>query len=63
MLMINQYWGVRTHEKDSADRRQRHLYMVPAKILTSLGLPGENGLHAERSTDRHPKGNAAGNLL
>ena len=55
--------GVRTHEKDTADRRQRHLYMVPAKILTAPGLPGENGLHAERSAGRHPRGNAAGGLL
>ena len=52
--------GVRTHEKDTADRRQRHLYMVPAKILTAPGLPGKNGLYAERSADRHPRGNAAG---
>ena len=52
--------GVRTHEKDTADRRQRHLYMVPAKILTAPGLPGENGLHAERSEGRHPRGNASG---
>ena len=55
--------GVRTHEKDTADRRQRHLYMVPAKILTAPGLPGKNGLYAERSADRHPRGNAAGGLL
>ena len=55
--------GVRTHEKDTADRRQRHLYMVSAKILTAPGLPGENGLYAERSADRHPRGNAAGGLL
>ena len=33
--------GVRTHEKDTADRRQRHLYMVSAKILTAPGLPGK----------------------
>jgi len=31
--------GVRTHEKDTADRRQRHLYMVSAKILTAPGHP------------------------
>ena len=55
--------GVRTHEKDTADRRQRHLYMVPAKILTAPGLPGKNGLYAERSADCHPRGNAAGGLL
>ena len=55
--------GVRTHEKDTADRRQRHLYMVSAKILTAPGLPGENGLYAERSAGRHPRGNAAGGLL
>ena len=55
--------GVRTHEKDTADRRQRHLYMVPAKILTAPGLPGKNGLYAERSADRHPRGNAASGLL
>ena len=55
--------GVRTHEKDTADRRQRHLYMVSAKILTAPGLPGENGLYAERSADRHPRGNAASGLL
>lgn len=50
-------------KKDTADRRQRHLYMVPAKILTAPGLPGKNGLYAERSADRHPRGNAAGGLL
>ena len=55
--------GVRTYEKDTADRRQRHLYMVSAKILTAPGLPGENGLYAERSAGRHPRGNAAGGLL
>ena len=55
--------GVRTHEKDTADRRQRHLYMVSENILTAPGLPGENGLYAERSADRHPRGNAAGGLL
>ena len=55
--------GVRTHEKDTADRRQRHIYMVSAKILTAPGILGENGLHAERSADRHPRGNAAGGLL
>ena len=55
--------GVRTHEKDTADRRQRHLYMVSAKILTAPGILGENGLNAERSADRHPRGNAAGGLL
>lgn len=55
--------GVRTHEKDTADRRQRHLYMVSAKILTAPGLPGENGLYTERSAGRHPRGNAAGGLL
>ena len=55
--------GVRTYEKDTADRRQRHLYMVSAKILTAPGLPGENGLYTERSSDRHPRGNAAGGLL
>ena len=55
--------GVRTHEKDTADRRQRHLYMVSAKILTAPGLPGENGLYAERSAGCHPRGNAAGGLL
>ena len=55
--------GVRTYEKDTADRRQRHLYMVPAKILTAPGLPGKNGLYAERSADRHPRGNAASGLL
>ena len=33
--------GVRTHEKDTADRRQRHLYMVSENILTAPGLPGE----------------------
>ena len=54
---------VRTHEKDTADRRQRHLYMVSAKILTAPGLPGENGLYTERSAGRHPRGNAAGGLL
>lgn len=37
--------------------------MVSAKILTAPGLPGENGLHAERSAGRHPRGNAAGGLL
>ena len=55
--------GVRTHEKDTADRRQRHLYMVSAKILTAPGLPGENGLYTERSAGSHPRGNAAGGLL
>ena len=55
--------GVRTHEKDTADRRQRHLYMVSENILTAPGLPGENGLYAERSAGRHPRGNAAGGLL
>ena len=55
--------GVRTHEKDTADRRQRHLYMVSENILTAPGLPGENGLYAERSADRHPRGNAASGLL
>ena len=55
--------GVRTHEKDTADRRQRHLYMVSAKILTAPGLPGKNGFHSERSAGRHPRGNAAGGLL
>ena len=54
--------GVRTHEKDTADRRQRHLYMVSAKILTAPGILGENGLHAERSAGRHPRGNTAGGL-
>ncbi len=44
--------GVRTHEKDTADRRQRHLYMVPANTY-STGLPGENGLYTERSAGRH----------
>ena len=33
------------------------------KILTAPGLPGENGLYAERSAGRHPRGNAAGGLL
>lgn len=55
--------GVRTHEKDTANRRQRHLYMVSAKILTAPGLPGKNGFHSERSAGRHPRGNAAGGLL
>lgn len=55
--------GVRTHEKDTADRRQRHLYMVSAKILIAPGLSSENGFHAERSEGRHPRGNAAGGLL
>ena len=32
--------GVRTHEKDTDDRRQRHLYMVSAKIFTTARLPG-----------------------
>ena len=26
-------------------------------------LPGKNGLYAERSAGRHPRGNAAGGLL
>lgn len=33
------------------------------KILTAPGLPGENGLYTERSSGRHPRGNAAGGLL
>ena len=33
-------FGVRTHEKDTAGRRQRHLYMVSAKIFTTARLPG-----------------------
>ena len=45
------------------DDSDTYIYMVPAKILTAPGLPGKNGLYAERSADRHPRGNAAGGLL
>ena len=55
-------WG-RTHEKDTADRRQRHLYIVSAKIFTTARLFGRNGFHTERSAGSHSRGNASGNLL
>ena len=55
--------GVRTYEKDTADRRQRHLYMVSVKIFTTARLPGRNGFHTERRSDSHPRGNASGNVI
>ena len=45
--------GVKIYEKDTADRRQRHLYMVSAKILTAPRLPGENGDLATEYEYRH----------
>ena len=33
------------------------------KYLQHRGYPVKTGLYAERSADRHPRGNAAGGLL